>query len=84
MYKPDALRKGLIAMKTLIIGSSTRTIKAQEILSRNGISAQIKRLDSARDGCVRGLRVEDGQVGRAAKILAENGIPVKGTAEERR
>ena len=81
MNQPDAPRKGLIAMKTLIIGSSTRTIKAQEILGRQGISAQIKRLDSTVDGCVRGLRVEDGQVGRAIRILADSGIPVKGTAE---
>ena len=71
-------------MKTLIIGSSTRTIRAQEILGRNGISARIKRLDSTVDGCVRGLRVEDGQVGRAVRILAENGIPVRGTAEDLR
>lgn len=64
-------------MKTLIIGSSTRTIKAQDTLRRHGINARIKRLDSARDGCVRGLWIEDGQTERAIGILAENGIPVK-------
>ena len=68
-------------MKTLITGSSTRTIRAQEILGRHGINAQIKRLDSNADGCVRGLRVEDGQVSKAISLLNENGIPVKGIAE---
>jgi len=76
--------KGTMQMKTLITGSSTRTIRAQELLGRHGISAQIKRLDSAGDGCVRGLRVEDGQVGRAVGLLSENGIPIRGIAENSR
>jgi len=80
MYKPDAPEKGMITVKTLITGSSTRTIRAQEILHRHGISARIKRLDSG-DGCVRGLLVEDGQAARAVRILADNGITVRGTAE---
>ncbi len=68
-------------MKTLIIGSSTRTIKAQEILRRHGISAQITRLDSVGEGCIRGLRLEDGMVSRAVSILVDSGIPVKGAPE---
>ena len=68
-------------MKTLIIGSSTRTIRAQEILQRQGIYSKIQRLNSAADGCIRGLQVEDGQAVRVVKILAENGVPVKGTTD---
>jgi len=65
-------------MKILIIGSSTRTIRAQELLVKYSIHAQIKRLESSVDGCMRGLRIEDGQVDRAVKLLKENGIVPRG------
>lgn len=68
-------------MKTLNIGSSTKAQRAQDVLRRQGISAQIKRTDSMREGCVRGLRIEDGQVDRAMRILSENGITVRGITE---
>ena len=68
-------------MKTLNIGSSTKAQRAQDVLRKHGISAQIKRTDSQREGCVRGLRLEDGQVDRALKILRENGIAVRGITE---
>ncbi len=66
-------------MKTLIIGSSTRTIRAQELLAKHGIASQIKRLEGSAEGCVRGLRVEDGQVGRALRLLTDNGLAPRGT-----
>jgi|GEM_PF-1547302 len=68
-------------MKMLIIGSSTRTIRAQELLARHGIHAQIKRLESSTEGCVRGLRIEDGQVPRAVRLLTEGGISPRGVSE---
>lgn len=64
-------------MKMLIIGSATRTMRAQELLGRNGISARIKRLDNPSEGCVRALLVEDGQSTRARAVLADGGITVK-------
>lgn len=71
-------------MKMLIIGSATRTIRAQELLRVSGVSAQIRRLDNPVDGCVRALRVEDGQVSRAVMLLAKNGIPVRSVEEAAR
>lgn len=68
-------------MKLLIIGSSTGTIRAQELLLKSGVSSQIKRLDNTVDGCVRALRVEDGQVSRAVMLLAKNGIAVRSVME---
>lgn len=78
MYRRTRLNERMDRMKMLIIGSSTRTIRAQELLAGHGISAQIKRLESSAEGCVRGLRVEDGQADRALRLLRENGIPPKG------
>ena len=63
-------------MKILTVGSSTRTMRAQEILRGNGIITRIKRLDSSGEGCARGLLTEDGQVSRAVELLRQNGIPV--------
>lgn len=68
-------------MKMLIIGSATRTLRAQELLLRKGISARIRRLDNPSDGCVRALQVEDGQVSRAKTLLADGGIPVRRVEE---
>lgn len=68
-------------MRLLIIGSATRTIRAQELLRSSGINAKIKRLDNPVEGCVRALTVEDGQVGRAVQILDGNGVPVRKVGE---
>lgn len=64
-------------MKLLMIGSATRTLRAQEVLLSGGISARIKRLNNSTDGCVRALQIEDGQVSRAVTMLAKAGIPVR-------
>jgi len=66
-----------LKLKMLIIGSATRTMRAQELLGRHGIFARIKRLDNPSEGCVRALLVEDGQSARAKSLLADGGIAVK-------
>ena len=70
-------------MKMLIIGSSTRTMRAQELLMHKGIAARIRRLDDPSEGCVRALLVEDGQAGRAKALLAEGGINVRRVEDKR-
>ncbi len=70
-------------MKTLITGSSTRTIRAHEALKKHGITARIRRLDSTGEGCARGLAVEDGQADKAIRILADMGIRVRIDAGQR-
>lgn len=62
-------------MKTIAVGSSTRTMRAQDILKSHGINTRIRRLDRTGDGCTRGLLVEDGQAARALRLLTESGIP---------
>ena len=69
-------------MKMLIIGSATRTLRAQELLLAQGIATRIKRLSNQIDGCVRALLIEDGQVSRAVTILAKSGIPVRSVTEK--
>ena len=69
-------------MKLLIIGSATRTIRAQELLLSHGISARIRRLDNPAEGCVRALRVEDGQVSKAKTLLAQGDIAVRRVMED--
>lgn len=72
-------------MKNVIIVSSvTYAVKAQKLLSEQGITATLTRADGVRSvkGCGYGLRIH-GDLNSAAIVLKRSGIRILGYTEER-
>lgn len=62
--------------RILFIGSITRTMKARDILRKNGINATIERRqgDQIKHGCGYGIIVAEGNTDAAYSLLREHGI----------
>ena len=73
-------------MKHIIVLSSiTYALKAQELLKKNGIYANITRSKSVRNvrGCGYGLSFDPMLTEKAQSLIVQAGIPIVGSAEEK-
>lgn len=67
-------------MILLKIGSETRTRRAQEILTKNGVKASVRKVTDD-SGCAEGLVVKGSDVAAAKSLLASVGINIKSVSE---
>ncbi len=71
--------------KVIVLSSITYALKAQELLKNNGIYTKITRSRSVKSvrGCGYGIAFEFDLAEKAKTLLAENGIPIIGSIEEK-
>ena len=72
-------------MKTVtVLSSVTYALKAQEILKKNGIYAEITRSRAVRSvrGCGYGVSYDPKFARYASELLAREGVPSLGTVED--
>lgn len=64
--------------RLIFIGSITKTIRARDILNRNGIKSKIERVtgDVQNGGCGYGIIVINGDRNEAVEILNNNGYSI--------
>ena len=61
---------------TITVASATYAAKTQRLLSRNGISSKLVKInDSGKNGCTHALIISSLQLFAAVGILKESGIP---------
>jgi hypothetical protein len=71
--------------KVIVLSSVTYALKAQDLLKENRIFSKITRSNAVKSvrGCGYGISVDDSLLETAKTLLANNGIPIIGSTEEK-
>lgn len=71
--------------KVIVLSSITYALKAQELLKKNGIYANITRSKAVKSvrGCGYGLSVQSTLFERAQELLIKSGIIIIGSTDEK-
>ena len=71
--------------KVIVLSSITYALKAQEILKKNGIYANITRSKAVKSvrGCGYGISFDSALTEKAQGLLIQSGVPIVGSAEEK-